>query len=176
MTDRQPRDPRRPATTPPSEQKRNFTIKVRGQSLGVPVDCVKTIFHLDSLTPVPLAPREVAGLANLRGRIVTALHLDRCLKIEDGERSSTTLAVGIEHHGERYALLIDETGDVVTCDDDDKIACPTHVGAQFAEATNACYRSDDGFLPILDIDALVKRLSKQNDAAGREAAGQRDTT
>jgi purine-binding chemotaxis protein CheW len=153
-------------------QSRNFTIKVRAQTFGLPVECVKTIFHIDALTPVPLAPREVAGLANLRGRIVTALYLDRCLRLDDGEHAPTTLAVGIEHHGERYALLIDDTGDVVTCDASDRIACPTHAGLQFAEATTACYRIGDDFLPILDIDALVKRMSRQAEAAGqREATG-----
>lgn len=153
-------------------QSRNFTVKVRAQTFGLPVECVKTIFHIDALTPVPLAPREIAGLANLRGRIVTALHLDRCLRLDDGDRAPSTLAVGIEHHGERYALLIDDTGDVVTCDDRDLIAHPTHAGAQFAEATNACYRVGDGFLPILDIDALVKRVSRHADAVHqREATG-----
>ncbi|ATQ67936.1 MULTISPECIES: chemotaxis protein CheW [Methylosinus] len=154
-------------------QSRNFTIKVRAQTFGLPVECVKTIFHIDALTPVPLAPREVAGLANLRGRIVTALHLDRCLKLDtDGERAPGALAVGIEQHGERYALLIDDTGDVVTCDERDRIAYPTHVGPQLAEATNACYRVGDGFLPILDIDVLLKRMSRQVDAASqREATG-----
>lgn len=151
---------------------RNFTIKVRAQTFGLPVDCVKTVFHVDAMTPVPLATREIAGLANLRGRIVTVLHLDRCLKVDDDDRPPTTLAVGIEHHGERYALLIDETGDVVTCDEDDRIACPTHVGAQFADATNACYRVGDGFLPILDIDALVKRMSRLGESGGlRDATG-----
>jgi purine-binding chemotaxis protein CheW len=158
-----------------ARQARNFTIKVRSQLFGLPVDCVKTIFHVDQLTAVPLAPREIAGLANLRGRIVTAVHLDRCLKIDDRERDGTTLAVGIEHHGEKYALLIDETGDVVTCDENDRIACPTHIGLQFVEATKVCYRTSDGFLPILDIDALVKRLSKQIDPGAREA-NQRETT
>ncbi len=151
------------------KQSRNFTIKVRSQTFGLPVDCVKTIFHVERLTPVPLAPREVAGLANLRGRIVTALHLDRCLKIDDNERTATTLAVGIEHNCERYALLIDETGDVVTCDESDRIACPTHVALQFTEATNACYRLGESFLPILDIDALIKRMSKPGDANCRDA-------
>lgn len=152
------------------KQSRNFTIAVRSQTFGLPVECVKTIFHVDRLTPVPLAPREVAGLANLRGRIVTALHLDRCLKLDESERSATTLAVGIEHNGERYALLIDETGDVVTCDDSDRIPCPTHVGLQFAEATNACYRLGESFLPILDVDALIKRMSRQSDVGGRDGA------
>lgn len=166
---------RRQAPSAPPKQSRNFTITVRSQTFGLPVECVKTIFHVDKITPVPLAPREIAGLANLRGRIVTAVHLDRCLKIDDRERVGTTLAVGIEHHGEKYALLIDETGDVVTCDESDRIACPTHVGQHFIEAANACYRLGESFLPILDIDALVKRMSRQSDAGAREA-GQREAT
>jgi purine-binding chemotaxis protein CheW len=165
-----PTDRRAGGAQPPTPS-RNFTIKVRAQTFGVPVDCVKTVFHVDVLTPVPLAPREIAGLANLRGRIVTAVHLDRCLKLDDGDRPPTTLAVGIEHHGEKYALLIDETGDVVTCDDKDRIVCPTHIGAQLAETTGACYRIGDGFLPILDIDALVRRMSRLG-----ESGGQRDAT
>jgi purine-binding chemotaxis protein CheW len=150
----------------PKRQTRNFTVKVRGQTFGLPVEYVKTIFHIDQVTPVPLAPREIAGLANLRGRIVTALRLDRCLEIDDGGRPDSTLAVCIEHNGERYALLIDETGDVVTCDEDDLIACPTHVKQQFVETTNACYRLEDDFLPILDIAALLKRLSRTGESGG----------
>jgi len=157
---------RRPGDAP-RVQTRNFTIKVRGQTFGLPVECVKTIFHVEQVTPVPLAPREIAGLANLRGRIVTTLRLDRCLEIDDGVRPDTTLAVCIEHNGERYALLIDETGDVVTCDEDDRIACPTHVGLQFVETTNACYRLDDDFLPILDVSALLRRL-RASETGGRD--------
>lgn len=150
------------------EQSRNFTIKVRGQTFGLPVECVKTIFHIDQVTPVPLAPREIAGLANLRGRIVTALRLDRCLEIDEGDRSDSNLAVCIEHNGERYALLIDETGDVVTCEEHDRILCPTHVGQQYVDTTTACYRLDDDFLPILDIAALLRRLSRASETGGRD--------
>lgn len=160
---------RRRSIDAPKQQTRNFTIKVRGQSFGLPVECVKTIFHVDKVTPVPLAPREIAGLANLRGRIVTALRLDRCLELDGGDRPDSTLAVCIEHNGERYALLIDETGDVVTCEEDERMVCPTHVGQQFIDATNACYRLDDDFLPILDIAALVRRLSRQSESGGRDS-------
>src|SRR5208283_5174951 len=60
----------------------HFTVRIKSQIVGLPVHCVKTVFHPDRLTPVPLAPPEVAGLVNLRGRIVTALHLDKCLRID----------------------------------------------------------------------------------------------
>ena len=70
----------------------HFTVRIKSQIVGLPVHRVKTVFYIDRLTPVPLAPPEVAGLANLRGRIVTALHLDKCLRIDAGEPSSALLA------------------------------------------------------------------------------------
>ncbi|MCC3246814.1 chemotaxis protein CheW [Methylocystis sp. WRRC1] len=151
-------------------QSRQFTIRVRGQTIGLPVDCVKTIFHVENLTPVPLAPREVAGLANLRGRIVTALHLDRCLWLgESGPGvNNDGLAVGIEHNGEEYALLVDETDDVVVTDESDRISCPAHIDPRLAELMAGCYRHNGGFLSILDIGAVLRRVSKLSEATLRE--------
>ncbi len=151
-----------------AEQSRFFTIKVRGQTIGLPVDLVKTIFHLDNLTTVPLAPPEVAGLTNLRGRIVTALHLDRCLWLEKGTEENRTLAVGIEHNGEEYALLVDHTEDVVATNDSDRISCPAHIDPRLAELVDGCYRHNDGFLSILDIGAVLRRVGKLSEAALRE--------
>jgi purine-binding chemotaxis protein CheW len=141
-------------------QSRFFTIRVRGQTIGLPVDCVKTVFHVDNLTSVPLAPPEVAGLVNLRGRIVTALYLDLCLwpgSTPAGSRDG--LAVGIEHGGEDYALFVEGTEDVVATVDDDRVACPAHVDARLAALVAACYRNGDDFLSVLDVDAVLKRVA-----------------
>lgn len=149
------------------EQSRHFTIKVRGQTIGIPVGCVKTIFHLDNLTRVPLAPREVAGLTNLRGRIVTALYLDRCLWLDDATTGANGLAVGIEHGGEEYALLVEETEDVVVCDEHDRIPCPGHIDPRLSELMAGCYRYDDGFLSILDVGAMLRRVGRSSEASLR---------
>lgn len=159
---------RQRARTHIAAQRRHFTIKVSAQTIGLPVDCVKTIFHVEKLTPVPLAPREIAGLANLRGRIVTALHLDRCLRIEQAKREPSRLAVVVEHNDEDYALLVDDTGDVVVSNECDRITCPAHVDQRLSELLAACYRYEDGFLSILDVGALIRRLSRQSDTSLRE--------
>jgi purine-binding chemotaxis protein CheW len=143
---------------------RYFMIKVRGQTIGLPVDCVKTVFNVDNLTPVPLAPPEVAGLTNLRGRIVTALYLDRCLWRDETCANSNGLAVGIGHEGEEYALLVDETDDVVVTNLSEIIACPAHIDPRLSEILAGCYRLDDGFLSVLDVGALLRRVSAQSEA------------
>ena len=158
------------SATKPVTESRYFTIKVRSQTVGLPVDCVKTIFYVDNLTKVPLAPREVAGLVNLRGRIVTALHLGRCLWLDDGVEEGNGLAVGIEQNGEEYALFVDATDDVVVADEADRISCPAHVDPRLSELLAGCYRRDDHFLSILDIDAMLRRVSRSGETSLRSEA------
>lgn len=155
---------------PAAPSRRHFKVRLRGQTIGLPVDCVKTVFHVDRLTPVPLAPPEVAGLANLRGRIVTMLHLDRCLWLDGGGAPrGDRLAVGVEHNGEDYALLIDGSEDVVAISEDDRIDCPSHIDPRLRELLSGCYRVDPEFLSILDIGALLRRVMRSSEQTLRES-------
>ncbi len=143
----------------------HFTIRVKDRVVGLPVDCVKTVFHFDKLTPVPLAPREIAGLANLRGRIVTALHLDRCLRIDKGAPSSNPVAVGVCHNGEDYALLVDDMGDVIVSDEADRVEAPSHAEGHMMTLMSGCFRYDQGFLSIIDVGALIRSVALQSETA-----------
>ena len=55
------------------------TFFIEGQLFGVPVLKVQDIINPQRITPVPLAPPEIAGSLNLRGRIVTAIDVRKRL-------------------------------------------------------------------------------------------------
>jgi chemotaxis signal transduction protein len=50
------------------------TAVIGGQLFGVPITRVQDVFVPDRLTQVPLAPPEIAGLLNVRGRILTVVN------------------------------------------------------------------------------------------------------
>ena len=50
---------------------------------GIPVERVQEVIASPAVTPVPLAPRAVTGLINLRGQIVTVIDLRRRLGFEE---------------------------------------------------------------------------------------------
>ena len=77
------------------------------------------------------------------------------------------MAVGITHNGDDYALLVDDTGDVIVSEEQDRVACPAHLDAHLAELMAAFYRYDGGFLSIVDVAALIKRVSQQGESAYR---------
>ena len=56
-----------------------LTLTVAGQTCSIPVLLVRDVLGPQAITPIPLAPAEVAGGLNLRGRIVTAIDLRRRL-------------------------------------------------------------------------------------------------
>src|SRR6185503_20576891 len=93
------------------------TALIGGQLFGLPILRVQDVFAPERLTTVPLAPAEIAGVLNLRGRIVTLINMRRRLGLGDQEGGGLPMAVGVESRGESYGLLIDSVGEVLKLDD-----------------------------------------------------------
>ena len=49
------------------------TVLIGGQLFGLPISRVQDVFMPDRLTRVPLDHPDIAGVLNLRGRIVTVV-------------------------------------------------------------------------------------------------------
>ena len=81
------------------------TVVTGGQLFGLRLERVRDVFVPRGLSQVPLAPPEVAGLLNLRGRIVTAIDLRRRLGLPP--RTDGGSAGGGRHRGARRALRSD---------------------------------------------------------------------
>ena len=66
------------------------TAMIGGQLFGLPISRVQDVFMPERVTRVPLSSREIAGVLNLRGRIVTVVDMRARLglpKAEDGEKA-----------------------------------------------------------------------------------------
>jgi hypothetical protein len=64
---------------------------------GVELKKVQEVIRYLEITPIPLAPRIVSGLMNLRGQIVTGLDLRRRLDLPDRpEDTLRTVTAGLE--------------------------------------------------------------------------------
>ena len=93
----------RHATSPAAETIAEYvTVTLDGQIFGLPIARVQDVFMPESLTRVPLSSPEIAGVLNLRGRIVTAIDLRRRLGLPPRDHAMRPMAVGIEWRGESY--------------------------------------------------------------------------
>src|ERR1700726_3288140 len=131
------------------------TATVGGQLFGLPIARVQDVFVLQRLTRVPLARPEIAGVLNLRGRIVTAIDMRCRLGLPKVEEKRPPMAVGIECKGESYGLLIDTVGEVLKLDDNARAPNPVNLDARLAQISAGVHRLDGQLLVILDVDRVL---------------------
>ena len=92
------------------------TVVLGGQLLGIDVAQVQDVIRLGAVSPVPLAPRWIAGVMNLRGRIVTAIDLRARFGLSPQQDRAGSMCVVVEHQGEPYGFIVDDVGDVIDVD------------------------------------------------------------
>ncbi len=69
------------------------SMTICGQLFGIPVLTVQDVLSEQSITRIPLAPKEVAGALNLRGRIVTAIDIRTRLGLPPRKRGEKRMNV-----------------------------------------------------------------------------------
>lgn len=93
-------------------------VAVSGWVLALPASAVGELVHEPLLVRPPQAPSILAGLFDLRGRVVPVLRPDKLLDLPPPSPGSfRVLAVFNENVGDRWALLVERALSVVVADD-----------------------------------------------------------
>jgi len=132
------------------------TTMIGGQLFGLPIARVQDVFMPERMTRVPLAAAEVAGVLNLRGRIVTAIDMRSRLGLEKREDDRPSMAVGVDLRGESYGLLIDSIGEVLKLPDDGCEENPVNLDPRMAKISSGVHRLDGHLMVVLDVDKILE--------------------
>lgn len=133
-----------------------LTIIISGQMFGIPVLQIQDVLGPQKVTRIPLAPPEVAGSLNLRGRIVTAIDVRRRLGMDAAEAGKNrNMSVVVEHQDELYSLVIDRVGDVLTLHEKDFEDNPPTLDPLWRNVSMGVYRLEKELLVILDVARLL---------------------
>jgi purine-binding chemotaxis protein CheW len=126
------------------------TAVIGGQLFGLPISRVQDVFMPERLT------RVIAGVLNLRGRIVTVVDMRARLglpKVEDGK---PPMAVGVDLRGESYGLLIDQIGEVLRLSEDSREENPVNLDPRMAKLAGGVHRLDGQLMVVLDVDRVLE--------------------
>jgi purine-binding chemotaxis protein CheW len=140
------------------------SITVAGQLFGIPVLQVQDVLGPQRITRIPLAPSEVAGSLNLRGRIVTAIDLRTRLRLPALPEGRSGMSVVVDHGGELYSVIVDSVGEVLKLSAESVERNPATLDAIWREVSAGIYRLDKNLLIVLDV-ARVLDFSVRADAA-----------
>jgi len=131
------------------------TVMIGGQLFGLPISRVQDVFMPDRITRVPLSEPEIAGVLNLRGRIVTVVEMRRRLGLPPRSDNKPSMAVGIELKGESYGLLIDTVGEVLKLGEATHEPNPVNLDGKLARVSAGVHRLDGQLMVILDVDSVL---------------------
>lgn len=131
------------------------TVVVDGQTFGIPVLTVRDILKSQPITPVPLAPAEVAGSLNLRGRVVTAIDVRVKLGLEK-RTEGTPMNVVVASGGELYSLIVDKVGDVRNLPEEKFERNPATLDERWRSVSQGIYRLQDELLIVFNVDNFLQ--------------------
>ena len=162
-------------------RKSYVTMTIAGQLFGMSIMQVEDIVEPNDITAVPLASKHVAGVMNLRGRVVTVIDLKQCLCANDTESQQLVLegnrnkpevhtdqpqttipiqqySITVEKNKSYYSFLVDNIGDVRVLPDSDLEQVPSNLDPQLRNVASGIYQLKDELLIILDVDKVFECL------------------
>ncbi|MFA4995489.1 MAG: chemotaxis protein CheW [Bdellovibrionales bacterium] len=131
------------------------TMTVANQLFGIPVLQVQDVLGPQRIAHVPLAPPEVLGSLNLRGRIVTAVDVRTRMGLPPLEGKGQSMSVVVEYDGELYSLVVDKVGEVMSLPSADFERNPSTLDPRWQEVSNGIYRLKGTLLVVLDVARLL---------------------
>lgn len=131
------------------------TVHIGDQLFGVEVKEIREVFMPQDVTSVPRAPGEVAGLLNLRGRIVTAMDARVRLGLPPRDPDAPVMALGLEEGTELFGVLVDQVGEVMRLKLDTLEPTPAHLDPTWRALLKGVHRLEGKLLAVLDVRALI---------------------
>lgn len=131
------------------------TFTLDGGLFGIEVERVQEILRYQEMTRIPLAPRAIAGLINLRGQIVAAIDLRRCLGLPPLRGDLLPTNVVIQADDGAVSLLVDAIGDVLDVSEDTFERPPDNLRGVTRDLIRGVYKLPQGLLMALETEAAL---------------------
>lgn len=132
------------------------TMTLADQLFGIPTAEVQDVHRLQTITPIPLAPPEIAGALNIRGKIVTAVDLRRRLGLPPLDRGGKDImSIVAEYNDHLYSLLIDQIGEVMSLPNRDMQKNASTMDIRWREISEGIYRLDGRLMVRTSVSKLL---------------------
>ena len=128
---------------------------------GIPVQQVQEVVRPQPITPVPLAPKVIRGLINLRGQILTAIDLRYRLGLGEPGDPAKLMNVVVRTDDSPVSFLVDEIGEVVDVDEASFEQPPETLQGDMRELIGGAYKLEGRLLLALSTERTVSFSSAQ---------------
>jgi purine-binding chemotaxis protein CheW len=141
----------------PNDQRTQYaTFFVDSMFFGVDVLKVQEVLRSQEMTPVPLAPKVIRGLINLRGQIVTAIDMRQRLSLPPRSGETQPMNVVVRSDEGAVSLLVDEIGDVIEVETSRFETPPINMPTAQRHLVEGLYKLDGRLLLVLNTEKTLE--------------------
>jgi len=141
---------------------RGLSFTVDGELYAVDVTLVQKVARKLAITPVPSAPCEVVGIANLKGRVVTVLSLSRILGAElpyyEDRYINTIVFKSSSGNEDQMGLAVEKPGNLIDIEVSDIKPPPVTAGIEGNFCISGVTEVDNIFYRIIDIVSIQRKF------------------
>jgi purine-binding chemotaxis protein CheW len=127
---------------------------VGGEEFGLDILRVQEIIRIQQLTRVPNSPDFVAGVINLRGKVIPVIALRKCFGLEDRAPDRQARIVVVEVSGNVLGFIVDSVSEVLRIPSE-TVEPPPRLGRVEREYVSGVGKIDNRLLILLDVDRLM---------------------
>ena len=138
------------------------TFRIGPLLLGIEILKVQEVIRSLEMTVVPLAPRSVEGLINLRGQIVLAIDTRQSLGLPPSTHEAPPMNIVIHSDDGAVSLLVDEIHDVINVPSNAYAPLPDNLPAEQRNQIKCVYDLSIGLMLVLDTDRVLETASQSS--------------
>ena len=131
-------------------------FSVSDASFGVDARLVLEVVKVGDLTHVHGAPRDVVGIRNLRGRIVTVVDMATHLGLGRVEIGPDSRLLIMENQGESFGFLVEAVTDAISIESGGLSAPPASLDSSLRGRLLGVWREEERLTAVLDPAVLFR--------------------
>lgn len=142
----------------PSDQ---FVVsRIGAQAYALPIAAVREIVRVPEITPVPQSPDFVAGVINLRGRIIPVIDMRKRLQ-QPAANSPKNRILVLSRDGKPIGVLVDSASEVIKLEPSQIEPAPKLFGDSTETYVTGVAKDHGRILVLLDAERLLPNIERQ---------------
>jgi purine-binding chemotaxis protein CheW len=140
-----------------------IVFKLGGEEYGLPIDLIKEVVITPAITRIPLAPKHIKGVANVRGTILAVVDLEERLSVKESLESSETekpnFLLVIESEDYKMGILVKEVPNTLSVSEDNIDNSPGLVQEAGSEKgyVKGIVKTDKRLVILVDVFKLISK-------------------
>ncbi len=147
------------------------SLFVGSETFGIDTGKIREVLGQRDLQRVPMSPAFIAGVISYRGEVLTTVNLRALLEMEAHSGRSCVLVMEDDEVEERFGLVVDSVGGVVTVSRRMLEANPCTLEARGKRLFDGAYKMEAGLMVRLDPQSCARRDCLKRSLFRKSATG-----